>query len=91
MLKSFLRAAIATIEARTNKALLEREFTWSVSRWRVPGGEVLPMAPISSVQAVEIVDAAGEAADKAVDAAGDAVDKAADAAKDKLKEATGDN
>ncbi len=59
VLKSFLRAAIATIEARCNKALLEREFSWSVTRWRDVSGEVLPIAPVQSITAVEIIDADG--------------------------------
>lgn len=61
VLKSFLRSAIATIEARSNKALLEREFSWSVTRWRDVTGEVLPIAPARSIVAVEIVDADGTA------------------------------
>ena len=61
ILKSFLRAAIASIEARTNKALLARDFTWTVSRWRDSGAEVLPIAPVRSIQAVEVLDITGSA------------------------------
>ncbi|MEN8893711.1 head-tail connector protein [Planktotalea arctica] len=62
VLKSFLRAALAAIEARTGKALIAREFSWSVTRWRDPAAEVLPLAPVRAVEAVEIVDGDGVAA-----------------------------
>lgn len=59
VLKGFLRAAIAAIEARTGKVLIARSFTWTASRWRDQGGEMLPLAPISVVDAVTITDAQG--------------------------------
>ncbi len=59
VLKGFLRAAIAAIEARTGKVLIERDFSWSLSRWRDRAGEVLPVAPITAVTAVVMTDAAG--------------------------------
>lgn len=59
VLKSFLRAAIATVEARTNKALLERDFSWSVTRWREAGSEALPIGPVQSITSIEIVDFEG--------------------------------
>ena len=48
-LAGFLRAAIATIEARTGKVLLRRPFR-------------LRLAPVASVEAVEVTDAAGQVA-----------------------------
>ncbi|WP_037309904.1 head-tail connector protein [Ruegeria halocynthiae] len=59
VLKGFLRAAIAAIEARTGKVLIERAFSWSVNGWRDPAGEILPVAPITAVDAVTVTDAAG--------------------------------
>lgn len=59
VLKGFLRAAIAAIEARTGKVLIERGFSWSLSGWRDPAGEVLPMAPVAAVDTVTLTDAAG--------------------------------
>lgn len=59
VLKSFLRAAIAAIEARTGKVLIEREFSWSVNVWRDQSGEVLPVAPVSRVESVTLADAGG--------------------------------
>lgn len=59
VLNGFLRAAIAAIEARTGKVLIEREFSWSLSGWRDATGEVLPVAPVVTVDAVTVRDAAG--------------------------------
>ncbi|QRZ15952.1 hypothetical protein JWJ88_13195 [Paracoccus methylovorus] len=58
-LVGFLRAAIATIEARTGKVLLARKFRLRLEEWRDPAGQPLPLAPVSSVERVEIADAAG--------------------------------
>ncbi len=59
VLNGFLRAAIAAIEARTGKVLIERNFSWSLNGWRDPAGEALPVAPVTSVDAVTRTDAAG--------------------------------
>ncbi|NOD34217.1 MULTISPECIES: head-tail connector protein [unclassified Ruegeria] len=66
VLKGFLRAAIAAIEARTGKFLIARDFSWSLNGWRDSSGEVLPVAPVISVQAVTVTDTQGTEA--AVDA-----------------------
>ncbi len=68
VLKGFLRAALAAIEARTGKVLIERDFSWTVSAWLDPAGEVLPVAPVVSIGAVALSDAAG--AETVVDASG---------------------
>lgn len=52
VLESFLRAAMAAIEARTGKVLLARGFSWTLSRWRDPAAQPLPVAPVSAVTAV---------------------------------------
>ena len=59
VLKSFLRAALAAIEARTGKALIARTFTWTVTRWRAAHVETLPLAPVQQILAVTVVDATG--------------------------------
>lgn len=59
VLESFLRAAVAAIEARTGKALILREFTYRLERWRNPAAQELPVAPAVAVSAVTITDAAG--------------------------------
>ncbi|ABL70981.1 MULTISPECIES: head-tail connector protein [Paracoccus] len=58
-LAGFLRAAIATIEARTGKVLLARQFRLRLAAWRDPEGQPLPLAPVEAVERVEIADAAG--------------------------------
>lgn len=59
VLETCLRAALAAIEARTGKALLERSFRWSVTSWRYAGRQVLPIAPVSSITALVLQDRAG--------------------------------
>ncbi|MGY3437277.1 MULTISPECIES: head-tail connector protein [unclassified Marinovum] len=61
VLESFLRAAIAAIEARTGKALIQRDFTYTVERWREAGVQALPIAPVVAVAQVAITDAGGTA------------------------------
>lgn len=50
--RSFLRAAMAAIEARTGKVLISRDFSWSVSAWRGPYAQVLPVAPVVAISGV---------------------------------------
>ena len=52
-----LRAAIATIEGKTSKALISRDFVLVISAWRDLGQQALPIAPVSAVQSLSIVDA----------------------------------
>ena len=61
VLESFLRAAVAAIEARTGKALIQRDFTYTVERWREAGVQALPIAPVVVVSAVTVTDAGGTA------------------------------
>jgi len=59
VLEIYLRAAIAAIEARIGKALITRSFSWQLTAWREPCSQGLPVAPISQITAVKVVDAAG--------------------------------
>ena len=52
VLESFLRAALAAVEAKTGKAVLRRDFTWTVSAWRSSAEQPLPIAPVQAVTAV---------------------------------------
>ncbi|MBY6004440.1 head-tail connector protein [Salipiger bermudensis] len=61
VLGSFLRAALAAIEARTGKALITRGFVWTLHRWRDPEAERFPIAPVTAVTRVDIVDRFGAA------------------------------
>ncbi|ODT60623.1 MULTISPECIES: hypothetical protein [Paracoccus] len=58
-LAGFLRAAIATIEGRTGKVLLKRRFRMQLDDWRDRLGQSLPLAPVHSVERIEIDDGNG--------------------------------
>lgn len=49
LLEGYLRAALAAIEGRTGKALIARDFAWSVEAWRDPAEQALPTAPVSAI------------------------------------------
>ena len=59
VLVSQLRAAIAQVEGRTGKALIERSFKLVVTAWRDLGRQVLPTAPVNLVSSLAIVDLNG--------------------------------
>ena len=59
LLEGFLRAAIAAVEARTGKALISRDFLCVLNRWRDVTGQVLPIAPVSAVTQITLVDRFG--------------------------------
>jgi uncharacterized phiE125 gp8 family phage protein len=59
VLVSQLRAAIATIEGRTSKALIAREFLLVNSAWRSFGQQVFPVAPVTAIASLSIVDLQG--------------------------------
>lgn len=61
VLEAYLRAAMSAIEARTGKALLSRQFVWTLTAWRDARRQALPIAPISVVSAVTAIDALGVA------------------------------
>jgi uncharacterized phiE125 gp8 family phage protein len=56
VLVAYLRAALASVEARTGKALLARSFSWSLTAWRDLARQGLPVAPVSAITALSIVD-----------------------------------
>lgn len=58
-LAGFLRAAIATVEARTGKVLLRRSFRMRIEDWRDASAQPLPLAPVQSVDSMEIEDGRG--------------------------------
>ena len=59
LLASHLRAAMAAIEGRIGKVLIARRFLWTVDRWRDGAAQALPVAPITGIAEVTLVDAAG--------------------------------
>ncbi|OUD10695.1 hypothetical protein BVC71_04205 [Marivivens niveibacter] len=61
ILETCLRAAMAAIEARTGKILIEREFSWTVRSWRQGDEQSLPVAPVNVVSAINLIDHHGNA------------------------------
>ena len=57
LLESTLRAAIAMIEARIGKMLIARRFLWKLEDWRTGSEQALPVAPVTAVVSVTLVDA----------------------------------
>ncbi len=57
-LESYLRAAMAAIEGRTAKVLLERDFMLRLVAWRDAVEQPLPVAPVSAMRELRLVDAA---------------------------------
>lgn len=59
LLDGFLRAAIAAVESRIGKALLQRAFILELPRWADPTSQPLPIAPVTQITALVLRDAAG--------------------------------
>lgn len=66
VLESYIRAAMAAVEARIGKMLLTRQVVWEVTEWGGVAAQPLPVAPVSEIVAVSLVDRAG--AESGVDA-----------------------
>ncbi len=59
LLETYLRAAISTIEARSGQILLQKQYSWQLTRWRDPVRQVLPVRPVSGVTEIKLIDAMG--------------------------------
>ena len=59
LLEGFLRAAVAAIEARTGKITIERTFSLSLTAWRNASFQPLPLAPVSAIIDVALLDRNG--------------------------------
>lgn len=68
VLEGFLRAALAAVEARCGKLLLSRIVTWRLPDWRDGSVQVFPLAPVSAVDAVRLLDAEQEITEVAASA-----------------------
>ena len=55
LLEAYLGAAMAAIEARTGKVILEREYVWEISRWNSGTCQGLPVSPVTAVTSVTLV------------------------------------
>lgn len=60
VLENYLRAAMAAIEARTGKILIEREFSWTLTAWRDDRRQPLPVAPVNAISSVTLLDMQGQ-------------------------------
>lgn len=58
VLNGVLRAAIAAIEGRVGKALVARQFKLRIEDWQSLDEQTLPVAPVSAVASVTLVDQA---------------------------------
>ena len=58
LIEAYLRAAIAAIEGRIGKVLIARRFKLVLEDWRSAGEQTLPVAPVTGVVSVTVVDAA---------------------------------
>lgn len=61
LLATCLRSALTTIEARTGKVLLSRPYRWSLTAWRDLARQALPVAPVTEIAALRIVNQDGVA------------------------------
>ncbi len=59
VLELYLRSAMAAVEARIGRALLAREFAWTVTRWREDASQGLPISPVQSITSIILVEADG--------------------------------
>jgi uncharacterized phiE125 gp8 family phage protein len=60
LIETYLRAAIGAIEARIGKVLVQRQFLWVLEGWRDGEEQALPVAPVSAIVGVTLVDVAGD-------------------------------
>lgn len=60
LLEAYLRAALSTIEARSGRILLQKKYSWQLTRWRDAVRQVLPVRPVSAVTEVKLIDVGGE-------------------------------
>lgn len=61
LIDSYLRASMAAIEGRIGKVLLARRFKLTLEDWRNLDEQPLPVAPITSIVSVTLVDVAAVA------------------------------
>jgi len=59
LIETYLRAAMAAIEGRIGKALIARRFLLTLQDWRDQAEQALPVAPVSAVVSVTLVNGAG--------------------------------
>lgn len=61
LIEAHLRAAMAAIEGRIGKVILSRSFKLVLEDWRDSGEQPLPVAPVTALTSVTLIDAAAVA------------------------------
>ncbi len=61
LIESYLRAAMAAIEGRTGKALMQRQFKLVLEDWRDGSEQAMPIAPVVAIVSVTLFDVANTA------------------------------
>ncbi|UWR21044.1 hypothetical protein [Sulfitobacter sp. S190] len=61
VLRGFLRAAMAAIEARTGKALMRRTFRWTLAGWSDATAQSIPVAPVGEIAQLALISRTGMA------------------------------
>ncbi len=56
VLETYLRSAMAAVEARTGKILVSRQYMWSLTAWRSLSSQAFPVAPVSAISSVTVLD-----------------------------------
>ncbi len=59
VLEVFIRSSLAAVEARIGKALITRNFSWTLTRWFETDGQALPISPVRAITSVTITKADG--------------------------------
>ncbi|ATX67714.1 head-tail connector protein [Roseinatronobacter bogoriensis] len=59
LLEQYLRTAIATVEGRVARVLFLRSYSLRLSRWRDGYAQALPVAPVTALHSVTMLDAGG--------------------------------
>lgn len=59
LVESYLRSALAAVEGRIGKVLISRQFRLRIEDWRSLDEQALPVAPVTAITSVTLVDAAG--------------------------------
>lgn len=59
LIEGYLRSALAAIEGRIGKVLIARRFLWILEEWRDLQGQALPVAPVTAVVLISLVNASG--------------------------------
>ncbi|MEM1266538.1 MAG: head-tail connector protein [Pseudomonadota bacterium] len=63
LLEAYLRTAVASIEGRTGKITLTRDYAWEIARWATCERQGLPLAPVTAVTRVALIGRDGTETD----------------------------